>query len=182
MILDLDDVNFIEPNYERLADNSYTAKLLTKAEEARMLISEDEWPLAVALKTATGWIAGSFILRKPTEAVIEKVESLEGDVLQDERSEWEAAVREYYSLALLATVQPAMEDFNPRKSVADLRGTVGGRSRARRAWTRAAVPGRARWRSARRHDPNRFDNDPRSCRSGCTPGWSCPRMRSASMA
>lgn len=123
VILDLDDVKFIEPNYERLADNSYTAKLIsTKAEEARMLISEDEWPLAVALKTATGWIAGSFILRKPTEAVIEKVESLEGDVLQDERSEWEAAVREYYSLALLATVQPAMEDFNPgrMKSVADL--------------------------------------------------------------
>ncbi|MDD1771070.1 MAG: hypothetical protein LUO79_08300 [Methanomassiliicoccales archaeon] len=123
VILDLDDVKFIEPNYERLADNSYTARLIsTKAEEARMLISEDEWPLAVALKTATGWIAGSFILRKPTEAVIDKVESLEGDVLQDERSEWEGAVREYYSLGLLATVQPAVEDFNPArmKSVADL--------------------------------------------------------------
>ncbi len=114
VILDLDEVRFIEPNYERLADNNCTAKLIsTKAESARMLISEDEWPLAVALKTPAGWIAGSFILRKPTEAVIDKVEALDGDVLQDERSEWEAAVREYFSLELLAAVQPAVEDFTP---------------------------------------------------------------------
>jgi hypothetical protein len=87
-----------------------------------MLISEDEWPLAVALKTVSGWIAGSFILRKPNEAVIEKVESLDGEVLQDERTEWEAAVREYYSLELLAIMQPAVEDFNPErmKSLANL--------------------------------------------------------------
>ncbi len=123
VLLDLDDVRFIEPNYERLADNSCTAKLIsTRAEKARMLISEDEWPLAVALKTSTGWISGSFILRKPTEAVIEKVEALDGDVLQDERSEWEAAVREYFSLELLATTQPAVEDFSPErmKSAAEL--------------------------------------------------------------
>ncbi|HXZ23199.1 MAG TPA: hypothetical protein VEH08_00550 [Methanomassiliicoccales archaeon] len=123
VLLDLDEVLFVEPNYERLTDDHYTAMLLgTKATEARLLISEDEWPLALALNTGKEWRVGSFTHRKPSETVIEKVEELDGDVYQEPRKEWEAAVREYYSLQIVNNVPPAVDDFNPKRAetVADL--------------------------------------------------------------
>ena len=88
VLLDLDEVSFLEPNYERLADDSFTGMLVgMKATEARLLISEDEWPLALALKNGKEWKCGSFILRKPSEAVVEKVEELDGELFQEERVE-----------------------------------------------------------------------------------------------
>jgi len=117
VLLDLDEVSFLEPNYERLADDSFTGMLVgMKATEARLLISEDEWPLALALKNGKEWKCGSFILRKPSEAVVEKVEELDGELFQEERVEWEAAVREYYSLQIARQVPPSVEDFNPRRA------------------------------------------------------------------
>jgi hypothetical protein len=39
-------------------------------------------------------------------------------VLQEERSEWEAAVREYYSLRIAKEVSPALENFTPTRVLA----------------------------------------------------------------
>ncbi len=118
VLLDLDDVDFIEPNFERLTDNSYTNQLLTlPAKQAKLLISEDEWPLALAIGDGKSWKAGSFLLRKPTEAVIERAEELEAEILQEERHDWEAAVREWFSLRIAREVQPAIEDFTPKRAV-----------------------------------------------------------------
>lgn len=123
VLLDMDEVTMIEPSFERLADDAYTGMLTAMpAKEARLLISEDEWPLALALNDGKGWKAGSFVLRKPNELVIEKADSLDADIYQEERAEWEAALREYYSLHLAREAQPALEDFNPKRVglVADL--------------------------------------------------------------
>jgi hypothetical protein len=123
VLLDLDDVIFVEPNYERLVDDKYTAALLAmRATEARLLISEDEWPLALALNTGKEWKVGSFTHRMPNEALIERVEELDGEVFQEGRKEWEAAVREYYSIQIVNGVPPGVEDFNPKRaeSVAEL--------------------------------------------------------------
>ncbi len=118
VLLDLDDVDFVEPNFERLADNNFTNLLLTlPANQAKLLISEDEWPLAFALGDGRSWKAGSFLLRKPTEAVIERAEELEAEILQEERHEWEAAVRELFSLRIVKDVPPAIEDFTPKRAV-----------------------------------------------------------------
>ncbi len=118
VLLDLDNVDFIEPSFERLTDNNYTNLLLTlPATQAKLLISEDEWPLALALGDGKSWKAGSFLLRKPTEAVIERAEELEAEILQEERQEWEAAVRELFSLRIAREVQPAIEDFTPKRAV-----------------------------------------------------------------
>jgi len=116
VLLDLDEVTMIEPSFEHLTDDAYTGMLIAlPAKEARLLISEDEWPLALALSDGKGWKVGSFLLRTPNEQVIDKADSLDADVFQEDRKEWEAAVREYYSLRIAKEVQPAIEDFNPRR-------------------------------------------------------------------
>lgn len=116
VLLDVEDVQFIEPNFERLADDSYTQTLLTMpAKEAKLLISVDEYPLAVALRDGKGWKCASFLLRKPVADIFEKLEELDAEVLQEERAEWEAAVREYYSLRIAKEVTPAVEDFTPTR-------------------------------------------------------------------
>jgi hypothetical protein len=118
VLLDLDGVDFIEPSFEGLTDSNYTNMLLSlPATQAKLLISEDEWPLALALGDGRSWKAGSFLLRKPTEAIIERAEELEAEILQEERVEWEAAVREHYSIRIAKEVQPAIEDFTPKRAV-----------------------------------------------------------------
>jgi hypothetical protein len=119
VLLDVDAVEFIEPSYERLTDESFTHMILTMpAKEARLLISTDEYPLAVALNDGKGWKCTSFLLRKPVPDIFEKLEELDAEVLQEERSEWEAAVREYYSLRIAKQVVPALEDFTPARVLA----------------------------------------------------------------
>jgi hypothetical protein len=123
VLLDVDDVEFIEPSFERLIDESFTQMLLTMpAKEARLLISTDEYPLAVALNDGNGWKCASFLLRKPVADIFEKLEDLDAEVLEEERSEWEAAVREYYSLRIAKEVPPALEDFTPTRvrAISDL--------------------------------------------------------------
>ena len=119
VLLDVDAVEFIEPSFERLVDDSYTRTFLTMpAKEAKLLISMDEYPLAVALNDGKGWKCASFLLRKPIAEIFEKLEDLDAEVLQEERMEWEAAVREHYSLRIAKEVSPSMEDFTPTRVLA----------------------------------------------------------------
>jgi hypothetical protein len=119
VLLDVDDVEFIEPSFERLTDESFTQMLLTlPAKEAKLLISTDEYPLAVALNDGRGWRCASFLMRKPVADIFEKLEELDAEVMQEERQEWEAAVREYYSLRIAKEAAPALEDFTPTRVLA----------------------------------------------------------------
>jgi hypothetical protein len=119
VLLDVDEVEFIEPNFERLTDDSITQVLLSMpAKEAKLLISTDEYPLAVALNDGKGWKCATFLLRKPVADIFEMLEELDAEVLQEERTEWEAAVREYYSLRIAKEVSPALEDFTPTRALA----------------------------------------------------------------
>ena len=119
VLLDVDAVEFIEPSFERLVDDSYTRTFLTMpAKEAKLLISMDEYPLAIALNDGKGWKCASFLLRKPIADIFEKLEDLDAEVLQEERTEWEAAVREHYSLRIAKEVSPSMEDFTPTRVLA----------------------------------------------------------------
>jgi hypothetical protein len=119
VLLDVDAVEFIEPSFERLTDDSCTGTFLTMpAKEAKLLISMDEYPLAVALNDGKGWKCASFLLRKPIADIFEKLEDLDAEVLQEERTEWEAAVREHYSLRIAKEVSPSMEDFTPTRVLA----------------------------------------------------------------
>lgn len=116
-ILNLDSIRFIEPSYADLIDRQFTEMLGSlEADQGRLLVDEESDPIALAVHTPEGWIAGSFYLRKPTASLIEYFEQLGGDIYQEEKNTWVTAVREYYSLIIACTVSPSIEDLNPARS------------------------------------------------------------------
>ena len=118
-ILGVDDIVFVEPQFSVLADPRYNDTLtLAGGDEGRFLLDEHEEPLALAFKNGDCWVTGSFLFRNPTALLIEKFENVNGEIYQEDRAVWAAAVREYFSLALRAEVSPTIEDLNPgRRSI-----------------------------------------------------------------
>ena len=115
-ILGVDRLFFVEPQFSLLTDPLCNADLArADGEESRLLLDENEDPLALAFRTRDCWVAGTFLCRNPTAALIEKFETMNGEIYQEDRAHWAAAVREYYSLAIKAEVPPALEDLNPKR-------------------------------------------------------------------
>lgn len=115
-ILDLDDLVFIEPQFSELTEPYYNTELARAGGcEGRLLLDENEEPLALAFGEGRSWTAGSFLCRDPTATLIEKFENVNGEIYQVDHSEWAAAVREYFGLALKGGVPPAIEDLNPKR-------------------------------------------------------------------
>jgi hypothetical protein len=115
-ILEVDAVRFIEPDFAALTDSRFNTILAeTKADEGRLLLDEHEEPVALAFHGPGGWIAGSFLCRNPSVALIELFESVNGEIFQEDRAVWAGAVREYFSNALVAQVPPSIDDLNPKR-------------------------------------------------------------------
>ena len=113
ILLDLDDVEFLEPSFDRLLDETYTSMLACmRASEGHLLINESEEPIAAALKDEKGWKACSFTMRRPTDTLFDRLEQIDTEIYQEKQSEWEAAVREYFSLKMMMKVSPSVEDFS----------------------------------------------------------------------
>ena len=115
-ILGVDEVRFIEPEFSALTDSRHNAILAaTRSDEGRLLLDEHEEPLALAFRGSDGWIAGSFLCRNPSVALIELFENVNGEIFQEDRAIWAGAVREYFSNALVAHVPPSIDDLNPKR-------------------------------------------------------------------
>jgi hypothetical protein len=115
-ILGVDTVRFIEPDFASLTDSGFNAVLATiKSDEGRLLLDEQEEPLALAFHGSDGWIAASFLCRNPSVALIELFESVNGEIFQEDRRVWAGAVREYFSNDLVAKVPPSIDDLNPKR-------------------------------------------------------------------
>lgn len=115
-IFELKDLRLVEQSFADLTDNRYN-RILTEqgAREGRLLLDEAEEPLALAFQGADGWIAGTFLCRNPSVALIDLFESVNGEIFQENRAVFAAAVREYFSKALADEVPPAIEDLNPAR-------------------------------------------------------------------
>jgi hypothetical protein len=118
-ILGLDAVAFIEPSFAALTDPLYTSLLAAdNGDEGRMLVDENEDPIAVAFHEKAGWIAGSFLCRPPSVDLIDAFEQVNGEIYQEDRAVWAAAIRGYFSLLIKRDMAPAFEDLNPvRKGI-----------------------------------------------------------------
>ncbi|MDD1674397.1 MAG: hypothetical protein LUQ13_02005 [Methanomicrobiales archaeon] len=115
-LLGLDAIRFIEPSFADLTNTFYTHVLLEiPSSQGILLIDENNIPIALAVSGGEAWIACSFLCRDPTREAIEKIEELEGEILQATREEWAAAVRAYYSLEIQNSVTPALEDVPPSR-------------------------------------------------------------------
>jgi hypothetical protein len=115
-ILGVKNFRFVEPTFADVIDDIWTDVIISAAgNQARLLIDEKEDPIALAISNGFKWNAGTFHLRKPTAALIERFEETGGEIWQEDRASWTRAVREYYSIDLMRSVEPAMEDQNPKR-------------------------------------------------------------------
>lgn len=115
-ILGIENLGFVEPQFSVLPDPRYNDILaLAGDEEGRLLLDEQEEPIALAFRDGDCWVTGSFLSRNPSARLIEKFENANGEIYQEDRSAWAAAVREYFGLALKTEVPPALEDLNPKR-------------------------------------------------------------------
>ena len=112
-ILGIQGFRFVEPTFADMTDDIWTDVLISaEGDQGRLLVDEKEDPVAMALSNGHSWNAGSFHLRKPTVTLIERFEETAGEIWQEDRAVWAEAVREYYSLDITNSIQPAMEDMN----------------------------------------------------------------------
>ena len=113
-ILGIDAVRFVEPEFAAQTDSIFNDALAAAGgDEGRLLVDGDGEPIALAFHSIGGWLAGSFLFRNPTVELIEQFEKMNGEILQEDRPVFTAAVREYYSNLLVKGVTPAIEDLNP---------------------------------------------------------------------
>ena len=112
-IFGVDTVRFIEPSFADLPVTIFNEVLAgLPADQARLLIDENDEPLAIAFQDAGAWTAGTFLCRKPSVAAIEHFEEVPGEIYQEYRKTWAEAVREYYSSDIAENVTPAIDDMN----------------------------------------------------------------------
>ena len=115
-IFELEDIRLVEQSFADLTDSRFNSILTEQGvSEGRLLLDEAEEPLALAFQCAEGWVAGSFLCRNPSVALIDLFESVNGEIFQENRAVFAAAVREYFSKALIAEVPPSIEDLNPAR-------------------------------------------------------------------
>jgi hypothetical protein len=113
-ILGVDAVRFVEPEFAAQTDSLFNDVLAAAGgDEGRLLIDGDGEPLALAFHGPGGWLAASFLFRNPTVGLIEQFESMNGEIFEEDRPVFSAAVREYYCNLLIKEVPPAIEDLNP---------------------------------------------------------------------
>lgn len=115
-ILGVEEVRFIEPEFSAQADPFFNSALAREGgDEGRFLVDEEGEPLALAFHGRDGWVAASFLYRHPAVELIELFENMNGQIFEEDREVFSAAVREYYSNLLLREVPPAIEDLNPAR-------------------------------------------------------------------
>lgn len=113
-ILGIDAVRFVEPEFAAQTDYLFNDVLAAAGgDEGRLLVDGDGEPIALAFHGPGGWLAGSFLFRNPTAGLIEQFENMNGEIFEEDRPVFSAAVREYYSTILMRDVTPAIEDLNP---------------------------------------------------------------------
>jgi hypothetical protein len=113
-ILGVTGLRFVEPSFADLPDEAYTDMLVgSPGDEGRMLVDEQEDPVALAIGGNGSWAAGSFHLRSFDLRAVDRFEETNGEILQEDRAVWASAVREYYSHSLMRDTIPSIEDVNP---------------------------------------------------------------------
>jgi len=126
----------VEQSYMDLAYEECASDLLAfSAEEARVLIDEDENPLCIAISDGdNAWLGTCFLLHAPPVPLFEMLEEMNCEIYQEPRNEIVTAIREFFSAQLLASVTPALEDLNEnriqllRELLIECRGELTGES------------------------------------------------------
>jgi len=117
-ILGLEEVRMIEPSLSVLTDPVYSAMIGEEpAAEGRLLIDEEDQPLAAAFRGDDGWTCTTFLYRPVSVEVLECFEETGGDLYQEKREVWAAAVREYYAEEMMTMVTPSASDLTDTRTL-----------------------------------------------------------------
>jgi hypothetical protein len=120
-LFDLEGLQLIESSFEDLTNESVLVHMLRGSKEVRLLISDDETPLAMA-RDEDGWKAVSFLWKEPSEEIIELLPELEIKVFICSTETYREAVYDHFNRRLLGVCHPAIEDLpaDRIKKVSDL--------------------------------------------------------------
>lgn len=113
-MFEIEGLRCIEPSFAELTDDIYTGMILSEAaDEARLMVDENEQPIAFAIRSGGAWWTANFVFRPACMEVIEAFEEAGGDIYQEPRCAWIRALRTYYAGELQRQVAPAPEDMRP---------------------------------------------------------------------
>ncbi len=120
-LFDLEELRLLEGNFEDVSNETLMAHMLRGGNEARLLISHDEVPLAMA-REDHGWKAVTFLWKEPSDELIEALPELDIKVFSCDTETFREAVYDHFSRRVMEEVEPAMEDVpeDRAKKVSDL--------------------------------------------------------------
>jgi uncharacterized protein YjeT (DUF2065 family) len=111
-LIEVPELRFVEPSFAELTDEIYSS--LTpefEATDGRLLVDENDDPIAIALRDDDAWNATTFLYRTPSVIWLERFEETGGAIYQEPRTTWARAVRAYYAERIRAEVLPATNDL-----------------------------------------------------------------------
>ncbi|MBN2734930.1 MAG: hypothetical protein JXQ82_08765 [Methanomicrobiaceae archaeon] len=113
-IFEIDDPVCIEPALSDHPEDGYTGMAASmESDEGRLLVDENEEPIAAAFHDDKGWLISSFIYRPFSVDIIEKIESCEGEIYQEKRDVYIRSIREYYCDEIVREFPFVTEDNRP---------------------------------------------------------------------
>lgn len=109
-ITGITDAACAEESFADLTESSAAEKLTgVSASEALLIAGIQDAPLALALKTGTGWRIASALLNNEGARLQEKFSAVGGRTCRTTRERWLRALKEYYSRQIVSTVAPVTE-------------------------------------------------------------------------
>jgi len=120
-LFELEEIRLLEGSFEELTNESLLVHMLKGSAEVRLLIADDETPLAMA-REDEGWKAVSFLWKEPSEELIEILPELDIKVYTCTTETYREAICDHFSRIIMAEVEPALDDLPPDriKKVSDL--------------------------------------------------------------
>lgn len=108
---EINDVECIEPSlFDHIHEYYNSSVLALNTGEARLLVDENEMPLAVAWRSDDEWVISSYLYRNITCDIIGMFEKCRGDIFQEKRDDYESALREYYCRKIIEDYPEVSED------------------------------------------------------------------------
>ncbi|MDD3407259.1 MAG: hypothetical protein PHP13_04160 [Methanomicrobium sp.] len=110
-IFEIDDYICIEPSMMSQTDEGCTAMFLESVPDfAKLLVDEDEDPVACAFNDEGKWVVSSYLYRPFSGEILNFVEDLNGDIYQEKREVYACALRKYYCDDILMEFPTVTED------------------------------------------------------------------------
>ncbi len=113
-LIEVPELRFVEPSFAELTDELYSSVAPDlEATDGRLLVDENDDPIAIALRDDDAWHAATFLYRTPSVVWLERFEETGGEIYQEPRETWARAVRAYYAGQIRAEILPATNDLPP---------------------------------------------------------------------